>query len=683
MSFWLAASLSKSIPPRASYRASELALRPALLAARHVCPFVFDRGGGVLGHRGYLPPLDADLALPVLRDNEVDLAELLVGAVEVEAPLGTPSLLALQRRAEDDLGDLDQVPDVLRGVPARVEEARPPHLDVGQPVLERQDLAEPLLEGVFVAHQVGVLHHRLLELLLHEVGALIGAARGLLERLEDARDLGPYLPLLYVGPVRALLDVPSRPHPGPPAEDEQVGERVPSQTVGPMQPAGALAGCEEAGHVGGARLGVDLYAAHRVVDGREDLHRLPGDVYVGELEELLVHGGQLLHDALVAEVRDVQVHAAVLATAALLHLGVVGPGHHVAGGELHPLGVVALHVALALGVAQEPALAAHALGNEQPAHAGGPDHPRRVELHHLHVHELGPCVVGEHDAVAGPLPRVGGYLEDAPPPARGHHHGLRLEVHEAPRLARVGQRADDATVAVLEEPGYGGLHVDVGAGREDLLLEGPDHLEPRAVADVAEPAVGVAAEGALGDPALRRPVEERAPLLELDDPLGGLLGERLDHLPVVEELPAVHSVDEVLAPGVVGVHVAHGGGYAALGHDGVRLAEQALGNYPDREAPLGRGYRRPEARAAGADDQDVVLANLVTPVGRPTVRVSICLHLLYLPLTDERQVGDDPRLQEPHVNVRQEQRTEAEPRPLRVPQVEAGERRLKIAPGGG
>src|SRR3712207_3218630 len=154
-------------------------------------------------------------------------------------------------------------------------------------------------------------------------------------------------------------------------------------------------------------------------------------------------------------------------------------------------------------------------------------------------------------------------------------------------------------------------------------------------------------EGALGDPALRRPIEERAPLLELDDPLGGLLGERLDHLPVVEELPAVHSVDEVLAPGVVGVHVAHGGGYAALGHDGVRLAEQALGNYPDREAPLGRGYRRPEARAAGADDQDVVLANLVTPVGRPTVRVSVCLHLLYLPLTDERQVGYDAGHDEP------------------------------------
>src|SRR3712207_8192510 len=37
------------------------------------------------------------------------------------------------------------------------------------------------------------------------------------------------------------------------------------------------------------------------------------NVYVRELEELLVHGGELLYDALVAEVGDVQVHPAVLA----------------------------------------------------------------------------------------------------------------------------------------------------------------------------------------------------------------------------------------------------------------------------------------------------------------------------------------------------------------------------------
>src|SRR5918997_1233796 len=71
MSFWLAASLSKSIPPRAGFRTSELALRPTPLAARHVCDFAFDQRGEVLGHRRYLPPLHADLALLVLRNDAV------------------------------------------------------------------------------------------------------------------------------------------------------------------------------------------------------------------------------------------------------------------------------------------------------------------------------------------------------------------------------------------------------------------------------------------------------------------------------------------------------------------------------------------------------------------------------------------------------------------------------------
>jgi hypothetical protein len=316
----------------------------------------------------------------------------------------------------------------------------------------------------------------------------------------------------------------------------------------------------------------------------------------------------------------------LLAPPALLDFGVVGPGHHVARAELHPVGVVLLHVALALGVPQQAALAAHALGDEKPAHAGGPDHPRRVELHHLHVHELGPRVVGEDDAVAGPLPRVGGHLEDAAPAAGSHDHGLRLEVDERARLAGVGERSHHAAAAVLQEPGNGGLHVDPRVGREYLLLERPDHLEPGPVADVAEPAVGVPAEGALGDPALRRPVEERPPLLKLDNPLGGLLREVLDHPPVVEELAAVHRVDKVLAPGVVGVDVAHGGGDAALGHDGVRLAEERFRDDPDREAALGGRDRRPQPRAAGADDQDIVLAHLVA-LGDP-VCLFVSLHFL-------------------------------------------------------
>ena len=45
-------------------------------------------------------------------------------------------------------------------------------------------------------------------------------------------------------------------------------------------------------------VGIDLDPAHHVVAGRADLHRLLGDVDVGQLLELVVHRRQLAHDLL-------------------------------------------------------------------------------------------------------------------------------------------------------------------------------------------------------------------------------------------------------------------------------------------------------------------------------------------------------------------------------------------------
>ena len=150
------------------------------------------------------------------------------------------------------------------------------------------------------------------------------------------------------------------------------------------------------------------------------------------------------------------------------------------------------------------------------------------------------------------------------------------------------------------------------------------------------------------------------PLLELVDPVWGLFGEGLDHLPVVEELAAPHGVDKVLAPGVVGVDVPHRGRDAALGHDGVGLAKQTLGDDAHREAVLGRRDRSPETRSSGADDQDVVLARLVCL----TVSVMfVSLQLHHLP--QNSQVGYDARLNEPEIYVREQHGEEAEPGPLR------------------
>src|SRR5215218_7264844 len=186
----------------------------------------------------------------------------------------------------------------------------------------------------------------------------------------------------------------------------------------------------------------------------------------------------------------------------------------------------------------------------------------------------------------------------------------------------------------------------------------------------------MAAEGSLGDLAFRRPVEERPPLLELVDPVRSLFGEGLDHLPVVEELAAPHSVDKVLAPGVVGVYVPDRGRDAALGHDGVGLAEQALGDDADREAVLRRGDSGPEAVPPGADDQDVVLARLVH-LAAPVLSVSLQLH--HLP--QNRQVWYDASLNEPEIYVRQEHRKQAEPRPLRMLEVQPAHPVVQLEPG--
>src|SRR5262249_47977788 len=161
----------------------------------------------------------------------------------------------------------------------------------------------------------------------------------------------------------------------------------------------------------------------------------------GELHELVVHAGELLLDVLprvghlFLDPGDVEEDAAVRRAAPGLHLAVDAAGDVVAGQELgravRPLvglgvaralfgvrgGLVAVvlrdvveHEARAVLVAEDAALAAYALGDEDAADGGGPDHPGGVELDELHVLEVGACGVGERLAVAGVLPGVAGDL---------------------------------------------------------------------------------------------------------------------------------------------------------------------------------------------------------------------------------------------------------------------------------
>ena len=329
--------------------------------------------------------------------------------------------------------------------------------------------------------------------------------------------------------------------------------------------------------------------------------------------------------------------------AAGLHLRVDRPGHLVAGQQLgRPpvmvrVGVPAVglllglrvlrpehvrhvveHEPLALGVAQHAPVAAHRLGDQQPLDRRWPDHPGRVQLDELHVQQLCPGQQGQRVPVPGVLPGVRGDLVGLADAAGGQHHGRRVEQHERAAVPEVAERAGDP-LAVGKQPGDRGLgeYLDHGLGvavryrvlllqRDHLLLQRPDHLQAGPVADVRQPRVLVPAEVPLADLAVLGPVEQRAPGLQLPHPVRGLVGVQFGHPPVVQELPAAHRVTEVHLGVVARIGVAHGRGRAALGHHGVRLAEQRLGNDRRLLAAQPRLDRRAQPGAARADDHDVV-----------------------------------------------------------------------------
>src|SRR5690606_16512052 len=80
--------------------------------------------------------------------------------------------------------------------------------------------------------------------------------------------------------------------PGELAEHDEIGERVAAESVGAVHAGRALAAGEEAGDACFLRVRVHADAAHEVVQRRPDLHRLAGDVHLGELLELVVHTRQ-------------------------------------------------------------------------------------------------------------------------------------------------------------------------------------------------------------------------------------------------------------------------------------------------------------------------------------------------------------------------------------------------------
>src|SRR5581483_2849327 len=187
---------------------------------------------------------------------------------------------------------------------------------------------------------------------------------------------------------------------------------------------------------------------------RPDRYRLLDHVDAREVDADLADLPEALADAVVAEVAQVQKDAAVHA-APLIDLGAFRARDDVAAGQLHHVGRVLLHEALALGVQEVGPLGARRLGDEGTgAFQGG-----GVELHHLHVDDGRAGPVGQADAVAGADERVGAGLVDAAVAAGGHDHGLG---------------ADDAELAGADLHGDGALAdavFDDQVGHEPLFVD--------------------------------------------------------------------------------------------------------------------------------------------------------------------------------------------------------------------
>ena len=398
-----------------------------------------------------------------------------------------------------------------------------------------------------------------------------------------------------------------------------------------MHSSCGLTGRVEAYDRGGLAVGLHADASHRVMAGGAHLHRGRRDVDVGELLELVVHGGQQAANLLGSTAaRDVEEDAAVRASPARFHLRVDRAGHLVTGKKVGWAAKVLLvlvplvrlldrvgglcreerrdvveHEALAVPVLQDPAVTSHPLGHEQAACRRRPDHPRRVELDGFHVDQVGTGPQREGHPVTGALPRVGREPPRLAEPAGGDDDRLGAEGHETPGLAPEADGPVHGACVVLQEPYDLALHEDVDPDRHGAVLQGPDHLETGPVAHMGEAGVAMAAEVPLQDPAVGCAVEQCAPLLELEDAIGGLEGVDLSHAPVVEHLAAADGVAEVDLPVVLGPHAAECRGDAALGHHGVRLSEEGLAHKCRAGSHLARFDGRPQARSTGADDDHV------------------------------------------------------------------------------
>ncbi len=228
-----------------------------------------------------------------------------------------------------------------------------------------------------------------------------------------------------------------------------------------------------------------------------------------------------------------------------------------------------------------------------------------MELHHLHVLERDARLQRHRHPVARAGVRVRRARVEPAGAAGGEDHRLgadRLQpaVQEVP-----GDHALAAVVVDDELPGEV-LLVDEDVALHHLLVEDVDEDVAGDVGGVGGARRARGAERPLGDLALRRAREDRAPALELVDVGRRLVAEDLDRVLVAEVVGALDRVERVLLGAVLG-RVPERRVDPALGRAGVAANRMDLGEKRDVGALVERLDGRAHPGATGPDDKHVML----------------------------------------------------------------------------
>jgi len=301
--------------------------------------------------------------------------------------------------------------------------------------------------------------------------------------------------------------------------------------------------------------------------------RLDAKVRARELGDV----GQLGVNVRGFKVSEVEQHVILVrpAAAALAHLVGHRPRHHVARGEVLDGGRVALHKALTRAVAQDRALAACGLGQQdsQSGEAG------RVELEELHVLKRQAGSQRDAHAVARERVRVRGGLKDLACATCGEDDGLGTEHVDLARgqlvcddacRSDLGSRLGGLGVLREQQVEHVVLVVELHLLLDALLVERLQDHVAGAVRCIARTAYGglavvarVPTKAALVDATVLGAVEGQTHLFEVEHSVDGLARHDLGGVLVNQVVATLNRVERVPL-GVVVLDVRKRGGHAAL-----------------------------------------------------------------------------------------------------------------------